>query len=217
MYILDALIIIGFIIGILNGFRRGVIKSTVLLGGLIICVILSYYLKNPVSTFMYKVLPFFTLNNDAKIINIIIYEIIAFTIIFCILYLMLRIILKISGLIEKLLNITVILGIISKLLGSIIGFIEAYIIIFILLFFLSQPFMNITKEEGSTLKNKILYSSPVLTKSVKDIDNAIKEVTIIYEKDNKNKHKEAIDVFLKYSIISNKNLNILIKKGKVIY
>ena len=72
MNILDAVIIIFFIVGILAGFRRGVIKQTVLLVGIVIILVLSFYLRVPISTFLYKHLPFFSLSislNHSNLLN----------------------------------------------------------------------------------------------------------------------------------------------------
>ena len=147
MNILDALIIILLILGIMGGMRRGLIKETVLLVGLIFIIVVSFYLRTPIATFMYKTLPFFEFSGKFQgvaILNILLYELIAFLIIFSILYLILRILLKVTGIIEKILKATIILGIFSKIGGAIVGFIESYVIIFIILFIFSQPFLKIT-------------------------------------------------------------------------
>ena len=77
MYILDAIIIIIFILGIMSGVKNGAIKSTVSLVGMILCILLAFYLKNPLSAFFYKNLPFFNIKGafqGVTIINIIIRE-----------------------------------------------------------------------------------------------------------------------------------------------
>ena len=123
MNILDAVIIIFFIVGILAGFRRGVIKQTVLLVGIVIILVLSFYLRVPISTFLYKHLPFFSfggLFKGVSVLNILLYELIAFLVVFSILYLILRVLLKLSGLLEKILKATIILGFFSKIAGGIL-------------------------------------------------------------------------------------------------
>ena len=221
MYILDALIIVGFIIGILGGIRRGVIKSTVLLVGLIVILIISYYLKNPLSAFFYKTLPFFSFKGafqGAPIVNVILYEILAFIVVFTVLYLILRIVLHISHLLEKVLNATIILGFISSIGGAIVGFVEAYVIIFVALFICTQPFLKITGTEESWLGNKILDSSPILTSYVKDTRDALKELDdlrVKYGNNKKEYNKRAIELFLRYDIISEENVEILKDKGKL--
>ena len=221
MNILDAVILVLFIIGILGGIRRGFIKQVVLLIGLVAILVISYYLKNPVATFLYKHLPFFKFNGLIKgvsIINILLYELIAFLIVFSILYLILRILLKVTGIIESLLKATIILGFVSKVLGAIVGLIEAYIIVFIILFVASQPFINISGMEDSRLATFILDKTPVLSNSVRNTRQAVKDVyelRTVYKSDPKEFNNQAIELFVKYDVISEENVNYLKDKGKI--
>ena len=191
MNILDALIIIFLILGIMAGLRRGFIKQIVLLVGLIAILVISFYLKNPVATFLYKHLPFFKFSGIFKgvsILNILIYEVIAFLLVFSVLYLVLRIILKITGLIESLLKATIILGFVSKILGGIVGLIEAYIFIFILLFITTQPFVNLSGVEDSVVASKILEYTPIMSSATRNTRKVIKEISDLsdtYKKDSK--------------------------------
>ena len=105
--IVDALIVVLLILGIMGGLRRGLIKQAVLLVGLVAILVISFYLRGPISTYMYKHLPFFSfggLFKGVSVLNILLYEVIAFLIVFSILYLVLRILLKISGIIESILK-----------------------------------------------------------------------------------------------------------------
>ncbi len=221
MNILDAVIIILLILGIMSGFRRGFVKQTVLLIGLIAVLVISYYLKNPVAAFLYKHLPFFDFGGIFKgvsVINILLYEVIAFLIVFSVLYLVLRILLKISGLIESLLKATIILGFFSKIAGGIVGFIESYIIIFIFLFIANQPFIRITGIEESKVANFILNNTFILSDTVKDTNKVIDEIYDLsktYKNNSKEFNKQAINLFIKYDIISEENINYLREKGKI--
>lgn len=221
MNILDALIIIFLILGIMAGLKRGFVKQVVLLIGLIAILVISYYLKNPVATFLYKHLPFFKFNGVIKgvtVINILLYELIAFLIVFSILYLILRIILKITGLIESLLKATIILGFISKILGGIVGLIEAYIIIFIVLFIATQPFINLSGVDDSIVAQKILDYTPVMSSAVSGTRKAIKEISDTADTYKTNKEEfnnKAIELFLKYNIVTEENINYLREKGKI--
>jgi len=229
MNILDAVIVVLLLVGILGGIRRGLIKEVVLLVGLVAIVVISWYLRVPISTFLYKHLPFFGFNGifkDVSILNILLYELIAFLAIFTVLSLILTVLLKISGLIEKLLNATIILGIFSKIGGAIVGFIEAYVIIFVILFVVNQPFIHVTGINDSKLSDFILNNTPVLSsvtdktrKTINDINKLIK----IYkstgktkdENDKKQLNEEMIKIFIKYDIITEENLNYLREKGKI--
>lgn len=221
MNILDALIIVFLILGIMAGFRRGFIKQVVLLIGLIAVLVISYYLKNPVATFFYKHLPFFKFNGIIKgvsVINILLYELLAFLIVFSILYLVLRIILKITGLIESLLKATIILGFISKILGGIVGLIESYIIVFIILFVASQPYISLSGIEDSKVANFMLDNTPLMSSAVKNTRTAIKEVYDLadtYKNDSSAFNDKAIELFVKYDIISRENVTYLREKGKI--
>ena len=59
MNIVDAVIIICIILGAMGGLRRGLIKETDYLVGILLVLIVSFHLKDYVATFMYKYLPFF--------------------------------------------------------------------------------------------------------------------------------------------------------------
>ncbi len=221
MNILDAVIIILLILGIMGGFKRGFIKETVLLIGLVAVLVISYYLKNPVATFFYKHLPFLNFNGIFKgvtIINILLYEVIAFLAVFSVLYLVLRLLLKVTGLIESLLKATIILGFFSKIAGGIVGFIESYIIVFIILFIFNQPFIRVTGIEDSKIANFMLNHTIIMSSAVENTNKAVSEIyeiSKIYKNDSKEFNKQAINLFIKYSIITEENVNYLRKKGKI--
>lgn len=221
MNIVDAIIIICIILGAMGGLRRGLIKETVYLVGIVLVLIISFHLKDYLATFMYKYLPFFNFHGPFEgisVINILLYELIAFLIVFSFVYLILRIILKITGLIEKLLKATIILGFLSKIGGAIIGALEGYIICFIVLFIFNQPFINITGLNDSKMSNWILNNTPIMSNAVEGTVNALKEIDELSDKYNDNRktfNNEAIKLFIKYEIISEENVNLLKEKGKL--
>ena len=221
MNILDAVIIIFFMVGLLAGFKRGLIKEAVLLVGLIFILILSFYLKDPVSTFLYKHLPFISFGGVFKgvsVLNILLYELIAFLVILAVLYLVLRVILKVTDVIEKILKATIILGIFSKLGGAIVGLIESYVIIFILIFVFSQPFIKVTGIEDSKIANFMLENTPIMSDSVKNtkiVLDEIDELSKKYKKDKVQFNEDAIKLFIKYDIVSEENIKYLREKGKI--
>ncbi len=221
MNILDAVIIVLLLVGILGGIKRGLIKETVLLVGLVAIVVFAWIFRVPVATFLYKNLPFFGfkgLFKDVSVLNILLYELISFLAVFTILSIILVILLKISGIIEKILKATIILGIFSKIGGAIVGFIEGYIIVFIILLIVNQPFINISGIEDSKLSNIILEHTPVMSSSTSKIRSAIDEIHDVskrYIKDKSKLNNEMIDIFKKYDIISDENLNYLKEKGKI--
>ena len=104
MLLVDVIIIGILVCGVLLGFKRGVFKSAVTFVGAIIVFVLAFQLKNPVSNLMSSVLPFFQFGNMFKgitVINILLYEIIAFLLVFAVLYVLLKIIIKITGIDRK--------------------------------------------------------------------------------------------------------------------
>ena len=221
MNILDAVIITILIVGVLGVMSRGLIKQAVLLIGLVVCLIFAFSLRTPIATFMYEYLPFFKfggLFSGVSIINILLYELIAFLIIFSLLYLVLRILLKITGIIEKILDMTIILGFFSKIGGGIVGFIEAYILVFVFLFVCNQPFIRVTGLDSSKVGNFILDKTPVMSGAIEDTRKAINEVytlTTKYKNDKNKLNQETIKLFIKYDIITEENVQKLREKGKL--
>ena len=221
MNILDAVIITILIVGVLGGMSRGLIKQAVLLIGLVVCLIFAFSLRTPIATFMYEYLPFFKfggLFSGVSIINILLYELIAFLIIFSLLYLVLRILLKITGIIEKILDMTIILGFFSKIGGGIVGFIEAYILVFVFLFVCNQPFIRVTGLDSSKVGNFILDKTPVMSGAIEDTRKAINEVYTLptkYKNDKNKLNQETIKLFIKYDIITEENVQKLREKGKL--
>ena len=166
MNVADFVIIILLAFGAVEGFKAGFIKKTTDFIGMFVIVILSFTLKNNLSTIMYENLPFFSFGGFIKgidAINILLYEIIAFLIIFAALYFILRAVLVVTGLIEKILKATVILSIPSKILGIFVGILESYIYIFIILVILTLPIFNIPFVRESRMVNFMLDDTPILS------------------------------------------------------
>ena len=118
--VLDAVILLFLLLGAVLGFKKGIIKSVVSFIGTILVIVLSFTFKNALSEFLYLHFPFFHVGVD--VLNVLIYEGIAFLILFSLLSILLRVVIKISGIIETVLKFTIILGIPSKILGAIFGF-----------------------------------------------------------------------------------------------
>ncbi len=219
--IVDSIIILFLAMGAVVGFKRGVIKSAAMFIGAIVVLILSFWLKNPVSKILYSVCPFFNFSGDFEgltVLNIIIYEALAFILVYIVLMTLLQIVIKITGGIEKILNFTIILGIPSKLLGALFGFLENYLFIFIALFLLSMiPTTNEFILE-SRLGGPILESSPGLSNLTEESITAIKEIISIKDQNVHNKkeyNQKCLDILLKYDIVKQDAVDELIKKGKI--
>lgn len=222
MLFVDVIIIIVLALGFLIGFKRGFTRELVSLVGIVVITVLSFILKNPISVVLYKNLPFFKFNyliKGSSVLNILLYEIIAFLIVFIILFIALKIITKLTNLLEKILKMTIILGIPSKILGGCVGVIKSYILVFLALFIMSLPAFAVDMGE-SKIGDFILHNSPVLSNVTDKSVKVYKEFSLLVEeykkKDNqKNFDQDALNLLIKYKAITKENAQALIKNGKL--
>lgn len=223
MSILDILIVIILLCGAFLGFKRGIITSSVMFIGTILVIILSYYLKNPISKLFYTYLPFFKFDGiiqGVSVINILIYEAIAFLVTFSLLMILYRIIVVATKIVEKVLKSTIILGIPSKILGALFGACEYFIILFVGLFCITQFnwFSEITKESKFT--TPILEKTPILGNVVSKGLNSVTEIYDLQDKYRTNKNseaynKEALEILLKNKVITPESVRKLVDKDKI--
>lgn len=220
----DLFIIILILAGGVIGFSRGITKQLVSFIGLIVVVVASFFLKNPVSIFLYEHLPFFKFGGVLKgvtVLNILLYEIIAFLAIFLILMVILKIALMATTIFEAILNATIVLGIPSKILGAIVGFVEYFIYAFIALYVMSLPFFDLQIVKESKLKDKILTSTPFLSEVVSEGMTIVDEFATLkdkYESDtNANRFNlETLDLFLKYDVVTIESVDRLVEMDKLV-
>ncbi len=219
--IIDVVIVLFLLMGAVLGFKRGAIQSLATLIGTILIIVIAYYLKNPLSVLMYTYLPFFKLGGIFKgitVINILIYEAIAFFIVLSILSILLSVILKITGVISKIVDYSIILTLPSKIIGALVGFLEGYVFVFVALFIFSQFSFSHTVIDGSKYTDMILSKTP-FTAGFKNSYNAFKEISTLKEtniKGNQSKNDyNALDTLLKYEIVTTENANKLVENGKI--
>ena len=224
MNIVDLIIIILIIFGAVMGFKRGFTKSLVSAVGMIVIVILAFLLKNPVSTILYEHLPFFQFGGIIKgvtVLNIALYELLAFIIVLAVLGIALKILMVVTTIFEKILAITIILGIPSKILGAVIGALQWFVIVFIGLYILNMPMFNIKEVSSSTIAPKILSSTPIFSGIIDDTTKVIDEFALLKDKytdDNVNTNefnKETLDLFLKYDVVKLESIEKLLKDKKI--
>ena len=215
------LIIIGFILlGGFIGFKRGFLKQGVKSLGIFIILILAFLLKNPVSVFLYEHLPFFTFGGVIKgvtVLNILVYEIIAFLFVCGILLILFKVIVLATDIFEKLLDLTIIFGAASSFLGMILGIIEYYVFAFIIILILS---INTSYFENSKLSDFILTKTPIISSMTKKQYKVIDEFSDLKEKYNSSSDSnkfnlETLDLFLKYDIVDVDSVDYLISKNKL--
>lgn len=224
MKIVDIVILIIILLGAVIGFKRGFTRSLVSALGFIVIAILAYFLKNPLSILLYENLPFFKFGGILKgvtVLNIALYELLAFVIVLAILGVALKILMVATSVFEKILKMTIILGIPSKIMGAAVGALEAFVIVFISLYALSLPIFNISIVNDSNWKDTILNKTPILSAFSKDTMQVIDEFAGIKEKykdNNKNAeefNKEVLDLFLKYDVVKVSSIDKLVEKGKL--
>ena len=215
---IDIIILILLLLGSLFGFKKGIIKSIISLALMILAIIIAWFLKNPIASIMYTKLPFFSFTNSTSIINIIIYEMIAFLVIAIILLILVRVILIFTGLVDKILSITKSMGFTSKLLGLAFGFIEMYVFIFIILF-VTYNFTNVYKTiDESTVAIRMLSSTPILSPMVDSERATFDEIYNLkndYKEDDEEYNKKVFETLIKYKVISTNTAKELVKEEKI--
>lgn len=223
MNVVDIVILIFLAFGALLGFKRGFTHQLVSLVGIFAIIVLSYLLKNPVSVFLYNNLPFINFGGifkDISVINILVYEIIAFFVIFVLLTLVFKILLKVTKVFEKILKWTIILGIPSKILGAALGVVQNLIYVFVVLYILNLPTVNVNIIENSKVAKKILNETPILT-SICDktliVFNEVSALSKEYENsDNVTEfNQKALNIMIDNGVITKENAQNLIDKGKL--
>lgn len=221
--LIDVIVILIILAGAVVGYKSGFTKQIISFFGFIIVIILSYLLKNYISELMYQYFPFFDFGGVFKgvtVLNILIYEVIAFFIVFSILMIVFKLMLFISKIFETLLKFTIILGIPSKLLGALVGMVEYYIIAFFALYILTLPIFAIEGMENSKLKDPILKNTPVLSHYTKDGLQVYEEFNELKDKYEVEQNVdefnlEALDVFLKYKVITKDSVSKLVESKKL--
>lgn len=224
MNITDFLIIIFIVLGAFVGAKQGFTKALVSFLGTIIVVVLAYFLKNPVSEFLMSFCPFFSFGGIIKgvtVLNIAVYEVIAFIAVYFILMAILNALLFATGIFEKILKFTIVLGMPSAIFGAIIGAIKNYVIAFFVLYILSMPnFVDVDFVKNSSFREPILSNTPLLSNVVGTALEALDEFKGLADKytdstDTNSYNLETLDVFLKYKIVTVDTVKKLDESGKI--
>ena len=222
MVVVDIVILIFLAFGAIAGFKAGGLKKIVDFVGLILIVILSFYLKNYLSVLMYEKLPFFTFGGAIKgleVLNVLLYEVIAFVIVFSILLIVLRVLLMITGIIEKVLKATIILSIPSKIIGLVVGTIEMYVYVFVILVVITLPIFKTYFLRDSKVANFMLNNTPVLSPMSDAIVTTYDDVNEIVEnRDNKTDEEintEVLKLLIKRDILTKESARRLVDDEKI--
>lgn len=224
MNILDIIIVLILIMCAIVGFKRGAIKEIVSLVGIILVFVISFSLKGVLGNLLCKFLPFFDFAGSIEgltVLNILLYQLIAFLIIYSLLYSVYMIVVKLSGVVQKLVHMTVVLWLPSKVIGAIVAALTGYIVTFAILLVLLIPLKNSSLFAESSIANYIIYESPVLSSSAEGISSSINEV---YQLGEDVSHKrisvneanlETVDILLKYDIVSPEVARDLVRLDKL--
>lgn len=220
MNIFGIIVILLIISSGVMGLKKGFLKESVVFIGTILVYIISFLLKDKIGLVLCKWFPFFSFDG-LQTLNILVYQLIAFIFIATILFSIATIIFKLTGIIQKLVDITIILTLPSKILGFIFGILEGYIVMFLILIILAIPLRNVELFKESTVVTKIMYNSPILSKTLGGVPKTIEDildVTTEIQKTDYNKNKVALDIMkieLDHNIISKDDTLDLIERGKL--
>lgn len=218
--IFDIGIILLFIMFLIMGVKRGVIKEAVSLIAIILVFILSYSLKGIVGNIFCMLLPFFKWDGFVTF-NIFFYQVLGFILVFAIMLLIYEASLKISKFLQKIVNATIILWLPSKILGGVVSFIKGYLILFIIFIFLAIPLNNVDMFNKSNCVNYMLYKTPIISNYTKDFVKPINEAIELSNKATNGTitvneaNLKALDIMLKYNVVDKKTIESLIEVKKL--
>lgn len=224
MNILDIAIALVLIMSAIIGFKRGAIKEVVSLVGIIIVFILAFLLKGVLGNVLCKWLPFFNFAGNLEgvtVLNILLYQLIAFLIIYSLLFSVYMIVVKISGIVQKLVHMTVILWLPSKVIGAVVAFITGYVMVFVVLLALLIPLKDTDIFKNSKFANYIVYDTPILASSSENISTSINEIYELGEdlsKGDISKNEanvKTMDILLKYKVVSAETARELVVLDKL--
>ena len=217
------LVISLLIIYAFKGFKEGAIVEFVNLVGACLVLAGAFIFKSSVSEILYTYLPFLNFNGLFKgltILNIVLYELIAFCFLAGIFMLIYSVILRATKIFDKLVKATIILALPLKIVGILIGFVEGVIVTFAILFVLNQ--ISYTREyiEQSNAAQNILENTPLLSDASKPFSESVNEIYNIAEqyKDNNNKNEanlKSLNILLKYRILNPDTAKKLQVSGKL--
>ena len=224
MNILDIVIALVLIMSAIIGFKRGAIKEVVSLVGIIIVFILAFSLKGVLGNVLCKWLPFFNFAGNLEgvtVLNILLYQLIAFLIIYSLLFSVYMIVVKISGIVQKIVHMTIVLWLPSKVIGAVVAFITGYVMVFVVLLALLIPLKDTDIFKNSKFANYIVYDTPILASSSENISTSINEIYELGEDlsegdISKNEaNVKTMDILLKYKVVSAETARELVVLDKL--
>lgn len=221
MNFVDYILIAILLLHLLKGFKNGLLVSIINSVGMILIFVISFYLKGPMSIFLYEKLPFLSFAGIFKgvaAVNILFYEAIAYGITIILLGIVFGVVKRITKFMDKILSLTIFLNLPSKILGAIVGLLEGVVYSFLLLFIASVVNTTAPYVNESKYGNLILDKTPVISDVASNLVNSSKEIydTVLRNENNTNQaNLESIDILMKYDILSYESCVKLINDKKL--
>ena len=221
MNFVDYILIAVLVLHLLKGFKNGLLVSIINSVGMILIFVISFYLKGPMSIFLYEKLPFLSFAGIFKgvaAVNILFYEAIAYGITIILLGIVFGVVKRITKFMDKILSLTIFLNLPSKILGAIVGLLEGVVYSFLLLFIASVVNTTAPYVNESKYGNLILDKTPVISDVASNLVNSSKEIydTVLRNENNANQaNLESIDILMKYDILSYESCVKLINDKKL--
>lgn len=221
-FIVDFLIIVFLLAGIVGGYKKGFLESTIRLIGNIITFLGAYLLKGPLSIYLYTNLPFFKLDGffeGLSVLNVIIYELIAFVILWVLFSIILGILVKVFKLERLMMMIVTKLRIPNKFLGAVFGFLEMYLFVYFFVL-IAIFFANFNSYDMNKRLASYVFKTPLLYETFAPTYNALEdivEITLKYENSNDkvSLNTEALGILIEYDLIDEEDINTLIGDNKI--
>lgn len=221
MNIVDYIIIIILSLSLLKGFKDGLLPTVVNFIGTFLVFIIAFYVKQPVSIFLYENLPFLSFGGIFKgviAVNILFYEAIAYGLTITLLGIVFGIVKRFAKGLNKLFSITLFLNLPSKIIGALIGLMEGILYCFILLFIASVVNTTTKYVNESKYSSIILNKIPIINNVTGNLISSGEEVyeTVLKNENDTNKaNLETIDILMKYDILSYESANKLVNDKKL--
>lgn len=168
--IIDIIIVVLLLLGISNGYKKGVVRQLFNIISIIIGYIVSFLLSSRLAFLLAQFLPTnkvadqFSSTLSGLNISEGYYQVISFFLIFFLVQFVIRVIGNTLGLVTKL----PVIKSANKLLGGIFGFLEVYLVLFVCIYCvyvlpISPNFHNMLVSEA-TIPNFIFEQTPILSK-----------------------------------------------------
>jgi len=221
MNFVDYILIAILLLHLLKGFKNGLLVSIINVVGVALVFIIAFYLKGPVSIFLYERLPFLSfagIFKGVQAVNILFYEAIAYGITILLLGIVFGVVKRFTKIMDKILSITIFLNLPSKILGGIVGLLEGVIYSFLLLFIASVVNTTTTYVNESKYGNLVLERTPIISDVASNLVNSSNEIynTVLKNENNTNQaNLESIDILMKYDILSYDSCVKLINDKKI--